>query len=307
MLKEKSFTPALFVLISGILWGTINIFVINLDRYGLNSMQISLIRMIISVILYGLFLLITDREKLKIKIKDIWMFACTGIVSVTVFNTLFFYVCVNGESSIAVTLLNTAPAFVMILSAIFFKEKITGQKVVALIMTIVGCFFITGVIGGAYRASALIIALGIASGFFYALYSIFTKIALKKYETETCIFWTFVMALIGSIPFGKPVETFTTVLNAPVSIWFCLGIGIFCTVIPYFLFTWGLKRMDPSKAQILACIEPLVATVIAIAFYGDSVSVVKIIGIVLIVASTVVLNINFTARKTEKNSFPKQQ
>ena len=284
---------AAYVLFSGILWGVINVFVINLDRYGFDSMQISLIRMFIAAVLFGLYLFIFDRDKLKIDIKDIWMFALTGIVSVVIFNVMFFYVAVKGESSIAVTLLNTAPIFVMVISAIFFKEKITAKKIVALVVTILGCFMVTGFLGGSYKAPFMIVLIGILSGFFYSLYSIFSKIAFKKYEIETVCFWTFVLAFIGSIPLGKPADLIEKVVANPVSIWYCLGIGIICTALPYFFFTWGLRRLDPSVAQVLACVEPLIGAVIGMVFYGDSTSFIKILGIALILFALVLLNINF--------------
>lgn len=297
MNSKTNLKSVIYVLIAGLLWGLINVFVINLARYGLDSMQVSLVRMFTSVIMYGLYLLIFHRDKLKIHPKDIWLFIMTGIVSIVVFTVMFFYCAVEGESSIAVTLLNTAPIFVMLIAAIFFREKITAQKVTALVMTIIGCAMVSGLLGGSYKASFLIIILGILSGFFYSLYSVFSKIAMRKYEMETVVFWSFVCACLGSVPLSKPADLVSKIAAAPECIWYCLGIGLVCTVLPYVFFTLGLKNMDASMASIIACVEPVLGSIIGMCFYGDSTSLIKIIGIVLVIAAVIILNIPFPVRK----------
>ena len=121
--RSEDIKPVIAVLIAGILWGIINIFIKNLSAHGLDAFQISAIRMTVSVIVMFLFLLITDRSKFRISIKDIWIFACTGIISVVLFNTCYFYTMINSQASVAVVLLYTSPIFVMLISAVVFKEK----------------------------------------------------------------------------------------------------------------------------------------------------------------------------------------
>lgn len=287
----KQLKPALAVIAAGILWGVINIFVKRLSAAGISPLQISLIRMFIAALCFTLFVLIHDRSKFKIRWKDIWMFACTGIVSIVLFNTCYFYTTIHSQASIAVVLLYTSPVFVMIFSAIFFKEKITLQKILALILTICGCVLVAGLVGDSVAISFQVLLTGIASGLFYALYSIFGEIALKKYDTETVTLWTFLFGLLGSLPLGRPAETIRILAKEPILILFAIGIGIISTVMPYFLYTWGLGRMETSKAAILVAVEPLVGCVIGMTIFHEPHNFLKILGIVLILASIVILNI----------------
>ena len=288
----KQTKPVLAVIAAGVLWGIINLFVKQLSAAGIDPLQISLIRMAIAAVCFSLFVLIKDKSKFKICLKDIWMFACTGIVSIVLFNTCYFYTTIHSQASIAVVLLYTSPVFVMIFSAIFFKEKITWQKILALILTICGCVLVAGLLDSSASISFRVLLTGIASGLFYALYSIFGEIALKKYDTMTVTVWTFLFGLLGSLPLGKPAATIRALGDKPILILSAFGIGILSTVLPYFLYTWGLGRMETSKAAILVAVEPLVGCVIGMTLFQEPHNFMKILGIILILASIFVLNLN---------------
>lgn len=288
----KQTKPVLAVIAAGVLWGIINLFVKQLSAVGIDPLQISLIRMAIAAVCFSLFVLIKDKSKFKIRLKDIWMFACTGIVSIVLFNTCYFYTTIHSQASIAVVLLYTSPVFVMIFSAIFFKEKITWQKILALILTICGCVLVAGLLDSSASISFQVLLTGIASGLFYALYSIFGEIALKKYDTMTVTVWTFLFGLLGSLPLGKPAATIRALGDKPILILSAFGIGILSTVLPYFLYTWGLGRMETSKAAILVAVEPLVGCVIGMTLFQEPHNFMKILGIILILASIFVLNLN---------------
>ena len=289
--KKDSIKAVLSVLLAGVLWGVINIFIKTLSAHGLDALQISAVRMTVAVIVFPLAVLVTDRSKFRIRLKDIWIFICSGIVSIVLFNTCYFYTMIKSQASVAVVLLYTSPIFVMLLSAIFFKEKITFQKIIALILTFVGCVFVAGVIGGTYVIPPFVILTGIASGLFYALYSIFGNIGLRKYDTVTVTLWSFIFAFIAAVPLGKPAQTITVFKDEPILILWGVGIGVISTALPYFFYTWGLQRMETSKAAILVAVEPLVGCVIGMTIFGEAHNALKIIGILLILASIVLLNV----------------
>ena len=69
-----------------------------------------------------------------------------------------------------------------------------------------------------------------------------------------------------------------------------VALGILCTLIPYVLYTWGLERMDPGKVSVLAFVEPMVATVMGFAVFGEAVDPSGLLGIALILVSVVLLS-----------------
>jgi len=88
-IMQKS-APA-FVAGAAVLWGILIIFVRQLDEVGLSSMEIVALRVYGSAAVLVLGLVIYDRGLLKIKWKDIWCFAGTGIVSIVFFSYCYFY------------------------------------------------------------------------------------------------------------------------------------------------------------------------------------------------------------------------
>lgn len=287
------------VLLAGILWGIISIFIKKLSAAGLTSLQISTVRMIVASITFLIVSLLWDPKKLKIRLKDLWMFIGSGIISVTLFNVFYFYTMIRSQASIAVVLLYTSPIFVMLFSAVLFQERITLQKIIALFMTFAGCVLTAGLLGGGTALKPLILLTGLSSGLFYALYTIFGRYALEKYDTITVTTYTFLFGLIGSLPISEIGTIATTVVAKPSLLWWCLGIGIFCTVLPYFLYTWGLQRMESGKAAILVAVEPLVGAVLGMTFFHESKSFPKIVGIILILGAILLLNWNLSNQKTD--------
>ena len=135
------------VLGAGSLWGVISIFVRNLNAMGLTAIQISFLRAMGGAAVMVLFLALTRRDLLKIKLRHIWYFVGTGIISLALFNLCYFTVIELSQASIAVVLLYTSPIFIMVISAIVFKEKITWNKLLALAMVFVGCVLVAGLLG----------------------------------------------------------------------------------------------------------------------------------------------------------------
>ncbi len=286
----KSFWPVISVIFAGILWGIISFFIKTLSGAGLDAMQITFVRMAVSAPMLTAAVALINKQKLKICIKDIWMFIGTGIISIVLFNVCYFYAMIHSEASIAVILLYTSPVFIMLLSALLFKEKVTLIKLLALIMTFGGCVMVAGLSYGKSIAPTIIL-IGLASGLFYGLYTIFGRYALKKYDSLTVTVYTFIFGLIGTLPIGKAKLVWLTISNKPIIILWCVGIGIFCTVLPYFLYTWGLAQMESGKAAIIVAVEPLVGAVIGMTYYNENRSVIKILGIVLILCAIVILNL----------------
>lgn len=276
----------IFVASAGILWGCISIFIRGLTACGLSSFDISALRVFISVILMLAALLIFRRDLLKISLKDIWIFIGSGIISLTLFTACYFRTVVETDAGVAAALLYTSPAFIMILSAILFKERITGRKIISIIMTIAGCFLISGMIGSGTKIAPMSLALGICSGLFYAMYSIFCKYA-KKYNPITVIFYTFVFASLGFLPFSDPVKIVRALASAPGAVYYALGIAVICSLLPYLLYTKGLKNLDASVAGVVVAVEPLVAALVGILFYGESTMPAKLAGIGLILVSII--------------------
>lgn len=289
-MKKANFKDGtFFVILAGICWGTMSIFVHFLSARGYDSLQIACIRDWFSVLLLAVFFLIKDKSLFRIDPKDLWMFVGTGILSLSFFSYCYFTTIVAAGAAVGVVLLYTSPVFVMAMSAIFFQEKITKKKVLGLVLTILGCILVAGLIGSGESLSFKIILIGLGSGFGYALYSIFANVALKKYSSLTITFYTLLLSGISMLFLCKP-HTLVANVEAKDLVWF-IGVALVCTVIPYITYTLGLSTMDPGRAAVLVTVEPLVGCLIGFFVWKEAATPLKIAGIVLIFAAILLFSI----------------
>jgi len=178
----------------------------------------------------------------------------------------------------------------MLLSALFFREKIGPVKLAALGIAFIGCICTTGLLSnGVGRVSTLGILTGIGSGFGYALYSIFGTAALKKYNTVTVTAYTFLVSALALLPFCAD-RAFFALFAGPGVVTNALGLTLLSTLAPYLLYTQGLQYTEPGKASVLAFSEPLVATLAGILFFRERPTAGGILGILLIFASLFLVN-----------------
>ncbi len=279
----------LLVLMAGCLWGVIGVFVRKLNVIGFDSMEIVALRAISTSILLLVFLLIYDIKMLRIRLKDFWCFIGTGILSIVFFNFCYFKAMTLTSLSVAAVLLYTAPVIVMLLSAILFHEKITVTKILALVATFVGCILVTGVVGFPGSVSVGGILAGLGAGLGYALYSIFSRYALERgYHPFTISFYTFLLAMVGTIPFCGDRFIINIYKSDAGVIIFCLTFGLVSTVIPYIVYTLGLKEMENSRASVIASIEPVTATLLGVFVYHEKLTISNVIGIILVMCAIII-------------------
>lgn len=286
------------VILAGVLWGCMGLFVRNLNSIGLETMGIVAVRCFITCALVFLYLIVFKRELLKIKLKDIWCFVGTGFCSILFFNFCYFKAMTVTSLSIAAILLYTSPAFIMVMSFFLFKEKFNRYKVIALIMTFVGCVFVSGVMksiisGDGLALTPTALLLGLGAGFGYALYSIFSRYALERgYHSLTITFYTFLIASVGSLFFTDLPQLFSVFTGSAKGGLLCSGIAVFGTLIPYIAYTAGLKGMDNGRASVVVSIEPAIATLVSFFVYKENPGVWGIAGIVLVLGAVIVVNLS---------------
>lgn len=281
---------------AGISWGSIGIFVRHFEYLGIGSFELTLMRTLFSAFLFLIFVFFYNRKLFRIKLRDIWIFIGTGLISVAIFSYCYFKAMESMSLSVAAILLYTAPTFVMIFSVILFKEKINVYKITALVLSFLGCIFVTGVITGNAVVTLEGFVFGILSGVCYALYSIFSRFALDRgYHPFTILIYTFLIAGGSLIFVSKPTDILNLVKNDPIEILWIIAFVFFSEIIPYLLYTIGLKYIKSSVASIIVSIEPVVATIVGAVFFSEAVVFpYGYIGILLVIVSIILVNISDT-------------
>jgi drug/metabolite transporter, DME family len=283
--------PIIFIAISAIMWGIIAIFVRKLSSLGFTPMEIVTIRVVTAVLLLGIIGLLKYPGQMKIHLRDSKYFIGTGIFSIVLFNWCYFSSINQLSLSFAVILLYTAPAFVVVLSYIFLKERMDALKIISVVGTLIGCTLIVGINLKETPSMNLVgILIGLGAGFGYALYTIFGKIALVKYRPFTVTFYTFFVASITLLLFTDLFEKRSMLISSEV-ILYGIGLGLFPTVLAYLFYTKGLEKMEGSKASIIATVEPVAATLLSVFLYKEDFGVLQFIGTAIILLSVILINL----------------
>ena len=284
-------TGSILIIIAACFWGSMGIFVRGLGEYGFSPIQIVSIRITLAAMMFCGLLLAKDRSGFKIRLRDIPLFLGLGFGSILFFTICYFSAITIMPLSTAAILLYTSPIWIVLMSAVFFHEKMNAKKLVALTLAFAGCALVSGISGEGISMKGLLLGLG--SGIGYGLYSILGTVALRRYSPYTVTTYTFSLAAIGSWLISSPANMLSKFSDASDLSWlifFCVLTALVTAVIPFLFYTLGLRTVEASKAGIIATLEPMVATVIGFTCFSEALTLLSGMGIILILAAVVLLN-----------------
>lgn len=293
--KKQQNKAYLQILIAGCFWGLIGLFVATLQNMGADNGLIGLLRMV-SALVFMFFTIIITTKSFKPFIVSKQVLIVTAIMGIFAqgLQNLTYAIAVNvaGVATSAI-LLYTAPVFVCILSAIFFKESITSIKIVALILNMAGCTLVVTNGNFTVLSFAVIgVIMGILSGFLYSLVTICGKLATNDAHPLVSIFYAFFFATLFLIFYTKPWHYTAENLTMPI---LSIGIvyGICCSGIPYIFYMNAIsKPINMSIVPVLASTETIVAAVTGVLIFSENMGIWKVIGIGLVFLSILVMNLS---------------
>ncbi len=289
--KETKKADLILIVIAACFWGSMGIFVRRLAAYGFDSIQIVSIRVTLAALIFCLLLFIQGRSGFRISLRDIPLFIGLGIGSILFFTVCYFSAITIMPLSTAAILLYTSPIWIVLMSALFFHEKMDGKKVLALLLAFGGCVLVSGISGEGITFIGLLLGLG--SGLGYGLYSILGTVALRKYSPYTVTTYTFVIAAVGSWVICRPADMLSKFEKADDLtglVFLCILTALITAVIPFLAYTLGLRSVEAGKAGIIATIEPVVATIVGIICFSETLTLLSGTGIILVLAAVIILS-----------------
>lgn len=225
--------------------------------------------------------------KQKIEKSDFFRIFLAAIFGVCL-NMLAFFKGLSMTSPInASVIMVTSPIIVLILSAIILKERITLIKVLGILIGLIGAVILI-VYGQSITPGDnpfygnILIFVNATS---YGLYLVIVKKLTQKYNAITLIKWLYLFGLILVIPFGFSEVQEINWQNIPTTIYFNIGfVVIFTTFFAYLFNLFALTKLKPTTLSAFIYLQPLIASVYALAAQKDSLNGVKIIAAILIFA-----------------------
>ncbi|MDA9227742.1 DMT family transporter [Flavobacteriales bacterium] len=232
--------------------------------------------------------------KERVKKKDFFRLMLCGLFGVAI-NQLFFFEGLNLTTPInAAIIMTISPVLVIITSAIIIKEKITVRKIIGIFLGLIGaCILIlnSGDISfkNDFFTGNILVLINATS---YAIYLVLVKTLMKRYNPITVMFYVFIFGLIFVLPFGideiQKID-FTTFNE---EIYLKIGFVVICTTfIAYMFNAFALKSLNPSVVSVYIYLQPLLASLIAIALNSDTLSLVKILSAIFIFSAVFLVSI----------------
>lgn len=280
----------LFILAAAGLWGSTGIFIRALTGYGMTSMQVMAGKAVFGLITVTLFLLTKDRSLFRIQIRDLGWFSLNGIISVFFYTVCYIKTIQLSGMATAAILLYTSPIFVVFLSILVFKEKLTIIKCVSLGLAFIGCILVSGMGSGRSSISSISLVLGLCSGFGYALYSIFTRILVKRYHSLTIALYTALFTALAAVCAIDVPGIFAVYKEFPQAAAVHMLVGICTNAVPSILYTYALMHIEASRASMLASVELVVAALLGFLVLHESLSVAAITGIGCMIMMVILLS-----------------
>ena len=294
----KKNRAALAVIASAVLWGTYGAFLTAIEGRGMSADVINFLRFAATSLPILLFLLAKDRRALRVKKADLPLFAANGLASILFFTACYAAAIRETKIATAAALLYTAPAIVLLLSALLFSEKLTPRKIACVLLSVLGCALVSGLGSGGARLTFRGLLLGLGAGLGYALYSIFSRLIQQRgYSTYTNVCYTFSTAAAAYLAIALGNGSAAEIVRLPGAALLSVLCGLLTGLLAYLLYTAGLRELEPSRAAQLATIEPVFAALLGAVLFSQRLSLPELLGVALVVAAVVGMNLPTAAEK----------
>lgn len=289
-MSNKNILPITLMLVSVILWG-LSFISIDVVVEVIPPITLGFSRFVIASALLFITKRIKEKET-KMKKKDIPLFAVAGFLGVT----LYFIFENNGikflDASTASLIIATIPIFSLISESIIYKVKITKLKLISIILSFVGVYFVIGgEIGSLLQSNQAIgYILMFGAVFSWVAYSLATKPLFGRYSQLTIVYY---QSLFGTIMF-TPFIFFETIQWSEITGGIVLNVlylGIFCSAIGYITYVYAMEKLGIAISSIYLNAIPLVTVVAGFFILNEEITLYKAIGGILIISSVTAVNV----------------
>jgi drug/metabolite transporter (DMT)-like permease len=250
------------------------------------------------VILLFVLLMIRGWKPLRLPARDLLRMFVLGILGVAASNYFYYLAIQRTNVATAIILQYTAPVWVLLYTIARGLQKPTLQRIAAVALAVSGIALVIGIFSsGGFRLDAIGVLAALAAAFSFAFYNIGGHSILARYDR-----WTVLLYVILS------ASLFWLVVNPPWKIasahyseteWlFLLAFSLISVLAPFSLYFAGLQHLEPTRAIVVSCLEPVFSILIAAVALGELMRPVQTLGIVLVLVAIVIVQL--PDRKTQQ-------
>jgi DME family drug/metabolite transporter len=242
-------------------------------------------------VLLPILLMRRGSSVLRVPGRDLLQFFLLGILGVAVSNYFYYLAIQRTNVATAIILQYTAPVWVLIYTAVRGAQRPSLRRSSAVGLAVVGCALAVGLVGsGGFRMDAIGMAAAILAAFSFAFYNVGGHEVLARYDRWKVLLWVLVAT-----------STFWIFVNPPWKIvaahygrqqWeFMLVFSLVSVLGPFSCYFAGLQHLEPTRAIVTSCLEPVFSIVITALALGELVKPMQTIGIALVLGAIVLIQL----------------
>ncbi len=233
-------------------------------------------------------------QGIKLPTPDLIQCLVLGMFGVAASN-YFYYVAIQKTSvAIAIIVQYTAPVWVLLYVIARRQQKLSLQKVAAVGVAIAGIALTIGIVGGKSAAALHLESFGflaaLLASFSFAFYNVGGHRLLARYDRWRVLVWTLTSAAVFWL-FVNPPWKVVAVHYAPAQWGFLFVFSMISVLGSFSLYFLGLQHLEPTRAIIASCLEPVFSILLAAAFLGEGLRPVQTLGIVLVLSAIVIVQL----------------
>ncbi len=231
------------------------------------------------------------RELLKLSRSDIGSMALLGVFGLAAANYFYYLAIQKTNVATAITLQYTAPVWVLLYMAVRGFQKPTIQKLASVALAVIGIAVAIGAFnkGEAHLNSVGIVA-ALLAAFAYAFYNISGHGMVARHDHWTVVLCMMLAASIFWLILNPPWKIIAAHFSA--TQWLFLAVfSLTSMLIPFSFYFAGLRHLEPTRAVVASCLEPILSILIAAVVLGETVRPVQGVGMIMVLAAIVIVQL----------------
>jgi drug/metabolite transporter, DME family len=231
------------------------------------------------------------RRALLLPRRDLLYLAVLGVFGVAASNYFYYLAIQKTNVATAIIVQYTAPIWVLLYMVARRLQKPTLQRVSAVGLAVVGIALAIGLVGGTgFRGDALGFIAALLAAFSFAFYNIGGHDILARYDRWRVLLYTLASAAAFWIIVNPPWKIAAAHYGGAEWI-FLVVFAITSALLPFSLYFSGLQHLDATSAIVGSCLEPVFSIVIAAIVLGETVRPIQSIGILVVLAAIVLVQL----------------